>query len=369
MCPPGLSAVRGAVDSPVVLNGSWLCDEAGRRRLIENSDRIRPQRAAAMALLAAVLVLTAHWHGWWPLAPLLVAAGGFAWADKKLKTVARPEIPFAIAWVTAQVCIAASAALTGGVDSEALMWLAIPIVTVSARLTTHGLIAAVAVTEVLLVGAALTSGTAPLVHDPTAVLYALATVAAVAILSAALMKSDLHHRSKSVIDPLTQMLNRGALAGRASELAEQSAISGEPVALIVIDLDHFKQINDTFGHATGDAVLRDVAYMVRKELRAFDLAYRLGGEEFLIILPGSGEPGAALVAERLREAISVRPVAGTPVTVSCGVAASAPGNAFDFDAVFARADYALYSAKKSGRNRVSGTLDSRVPDSALTVLD
>jgi diguanylate cyclase (GGDEF)-like protein len=342
-------------------SGSWLCDENGRRRLIENSDRIRPQRAAAMGLLAVVLVLTAHWHGWWPLAPLLVAAAGFAWADRKLKVVARPEIPFGIAWVLAQVCIAASAALTGGMDSEALMWLAIPIVTVSARLTTHGLIAAVAITEVLLVGSALTSGVDRVIADPTAVLYASATVAAVAILSAALMKSDLHHRSKSVIDPLTQMLNRGALVGRTAELAEQSRVSGDPVAVIVADLDHFKVINDEHGHATGDAVLRDVAYMIRKELRAFDLAYRLGGEEFLILLPGSGEPGAALVAERLREAIAARQIAGVDVTISCGVAASAPGNAFDFDTVFARADYAMYEAKKAGRNRVSGTLEVGVP--------
>jgi diguanylate cyclase (GGDEF)-like protein len=340
-----------------MLNGSWVCDENGRRRLIENSDRIRPQRAAAMALLAVVLVATAHWHGWWPLAPLVFAAAGFAWADKRLKVVERPEIPFAIAWIGAQVCIASSAALTGGIHSWALMWLAIPIVTVSARLTTHGLIAAVVVTELLLVGAALTSGWGAVIADPTSVLYGLATVAAVAILSAALMKSDLHHRSKSVIDPLTQMLNRGALVGRVSELAEQSRVSGEPVALIVADLDYFKAVNDTHGHTTGDAVLRDVAYMIRKELRAFDLAYRLGGEEFLILLPGSGEPGAALIAERLRETVATREIAGVQITLSLGVAASAPGNEFDFDAVFARADYALYNAKKAGRNRVSGTLD------------
>jgi diguanylate cyclase (GGDEF)-like protein len=356
-------------DSPVVLNGSWLCDENGRRRLIENSDRIRPQRAAAMALLGAVLAVCGPWMGWWPLAPLLVATAGFAWADRRLKVAERPEIPFAAAWVLAQACIAASAALTGGPHSWALTWLAIPVVTVSARLTTHGLIAAVAVTELLLLASTFGVDAQGVLDNPTSLLFTAAMIASIAILSAALMKSDLHHRSKSVIDPLTQMLNRGALVGRASELAEQSRISGDPVAMIVADLDHFKAINDTHGHATGDAVLRDVAYMIRKELRAFDLAYRLGGEEFLILLPGSGEPGAALVAERLRDAVCVRPIAGVDVTLSCGVAASAPGNPFDFDAVFARADYALYTAKKSGRNRVSGTLDAEVPSSALTAVD
>jgi diguanylate cyclase (GGDEF)-like protein len=364
-----LDAPLGAVDLEEVLNGSWLCDENGRRRLIENSDRIRPQRAAAMALLGVVLALTAPWIGWWPLAPLAVAAAGFAWADRRLKQVEHPEVPFAIAWVAAQACIAASAALSGGPESWALMWLAIPVVTVSARLTTHGLVAAVIVTEILLVAATLGVNAAAVVADPSSVLYAAATIAAVAILSAALMKSDLHHRSQSVIDPLTQMLNRGALGGRATELAAQSRVSGEPVALIVADLDHFKAVNDTHGHAAGDAVLRDVAYMIRKELRAFDLAYRLGGEEFLILLPGSGEPGARLVADRLREAVAARAVAGVEITISCGVAASGPGHAFEFDAVFARADYALYHAKKAGRNRVSGTLDDEVPRSALTALD
>jgi len=338
-----------------VKTGSWLCDESGRRRLIENSDRIRPQRAIAMALLGVVIVATAPWNGWWPLAPLAVAAIGFTWADRRLKTVERPEVPFAIAWVLAQACIASSAALTGGPGSFALMWLAIPIVTVSARLTIRGLAAAVVVTEVFLLAATLGVDAAAVASDPTSVFYAGATIASVAILSAALMKSEVHHRSKSVIDPLTQMLNRGALTGRVGELAEQSRISGQPVALVVADLDHFKDVNDTHGHATGDAVLRDVAYMIRKELRAFDLAYRLGGEEFLILLPGSGEAGATLVAERLREAVAERPVAGVDITISCGVAASAPGNAFDFDSVFARADFALYSAKNAGRNRVAGT--------------
>jgi diguanylate cyclase (GGDEF)-like protein len=346
--------------------GSWLCDEAGRRRLIENSSRVRPQRILTFALLLIVLVATAPWIGWWPLAPLAVAAAGFQWADRQLPRVQRPEVPFAISWVLAQACIASSAALSGGPRSWALMWLAIPVVTVSARLTTHGLIAAVVTTEVLLLAATFGVDAPAVLHNPSSVLYAAATIACVAALSAALMNSDLHHRSKSVIDPLTQMLNRGALVGRAAELTGQSRVSGDPVAIIVVDLDNFKDINDTHGHAAGDAVLRDVAYMIRKELRAFDLAYRLGGEEFLILLPGSGESAAAGVAERMREKICERSIAGIDVSISCGVAASAPGNAFDFDAVFARADYALYSAKRAGRNRVAGTLDARVPEVPLT---
>jgi diguanylate cyclase (GGDEF)-like protein len=249
------------------------------------------------------------------------------------------------------------------------MWLAVPVVTVSARLTVRGLIAAVVFTECLLVGATFGVDAGAVTAAPQTVLYPAVTIATVAILSAALMNSDLHHRSKSVIDPLTQMLNRAALGSRAQELAEQSAITGDPVAVIVLDLDHFKQVNDTHGHAIGDAALRDTAYLIRKELRAFDLAYRLGGEEFLVLLPGSAEPGALLVAERLRVAIAERSTQGVDITISCGVAASDPGTRFDFDTVFAQADFALYSAKRAGRNRVSGTLNDGVPTSGLTVLD
>ena len=165
------------------------------------------------------------------------------------------------------------------------------------------------------------------------------------------MTSDQEHRSSAVIDPLTGMLNRNALQTRVAELAQQAAILREPVALIVGDLDNFKAINDGHGHAAGDAVLKDVAYRMRKALRAYDLAYRLGGEEFLIVLPGGDAEQAAEVAESLRRAIADDPIAGLLVTISFGVSASAPGT-FEYDAVFAEADLALYRSKQDGRNRV-----------------
>jgi diguanylate cyclase (GGDEF)-like protein len=150
------------------------------------------------------------------------------------------------------------------------------------------------------------------------------------------------------------MLNRNALLTRVGELRQQASILREPVALIVGDLDNFKAINDGHGHAAGDAVLKDVAYRIRKTLRAFDLAYRLGGEEFLIVLPGGDREQAAAVAETLRRAIADIPVAGLLVTISFGVSASAPGE-FEYDAVFAEADLALYRSKQEGRNRVRVT--------------
>src|SRR5436190_902168 len=175
---------------------------------------------------------------------------------------------------------------------------------------------------------------------------------AVALFQTVLMRSDVKHRAEAVIDPLTGMLNRTALGRRAEELAQQSQVTRQPIGLIACDIDHFKQINDSHGHAAGDAVLKDVAYELRKTLRAFDLFYRTGGEEFLVLLPGADLASATELAEALRVAVAREPLGGHRVTMSFGVAASAPEETFDFEAIFGAADASLYEAKHSGRNRV-----------------
>jgi hypothetical protein len=101
---------------------------------------------------------------------------------------------------------------------------------------------------------------------PPYLIAPVAIVLAIAILGTALMRSDIEHRGEAVVDPLTRLLNRKALDYRKVELAQQSALSGEPVGLIVCDLDHFKQINDTAGHIEGDAVLKQVADVLREQL-------------------------------------------------------------------------------------------------------
>src|SRR5207302_5657354 len=111
--------------------------------------------------------------------------------------------------------------------------------------------------------------------------------------------AEIQHRNESVLDQLTGMLNRKALAARAAELEQQSRLTGQPVGLIVCDIDRFKRVNDDHGHAAGDAVLQGFAYRVRKELRAYDLAYRLGGEEFVVLVPGASLVEAEELAERL----------------------------------------------------------------------
>ena len=175
----------------------------------------------------------------------------------------------------------------------------------------------------------------------------------VGALSTALMRSDVHHRGEAVLDQLTGMLNRKGLQTRAAELEQQSRLINQPIGLIVADIDHFKRVNDERGHPEGDAVLVDVSYVMRKELRAFDLAYRVGGEEFVLLLPGAGIDQARVVAQGLRKRIAEAPVgSGFHVTMSFGVSASRAGQPFEYEVVFAAADGALLDAKRNGRNQV-----------------
>lgn len=154
-------------------------------------------------------------------------------------------------------------------------------------------------------------------------------------------------------DPLTGLPNRRGLAAALDRRAatQNRALSG---AVLVIDIDHFKSINDTYGHESGDRVLADVAARLQGVMRADDIVARWGGEEFLAVLERAGDAAAVRVAERLREAVSGRSFAldggSIAVTVSIGASVMAAGEA-KIDAAVARADTALYAAKRDGRNR------------------
>ncbi len=155
-------------------------------------------------------------------------------------------------------------------------------------------------------------------------------------------------REASQLDPLTGLFNRRAV-DQALDLAWQRfGRSGQPLAVMVVDIDHFKRINDTKGHAAGDAVLVGLAGLLQRQLRAVDTVGRIGGEEFLLVLPGTTETQAVTLAERLRTQV-LDSTLGT--TISIGVA-EARTDDVDIGRVVERADAALYRAKASGRNRV-----------------
>jgi diguanylate cyclase (GGDEF)-like protein len=333
---------------------TWLCrEDFDRERMLDMDDRVRSVRRKTLAILAVAIAVGAPWLGWWPLLFLIPAALCFAAADALTPRMKRPEYLMFAAWIGSEITIAGAISLEGRPGDTALSWLAIPVITLSSRFPMRGVVAGVAIAVLLTLGVAIGVDAPAVTSSPQLLIAPIALIMSVAVLSTALMQSDIQHRSDAVIDPLTGMLNRKALAVRVQELSQQSSVTGEPVGVIVADLDRFKQVNDTRGHATGDAVLTAVAYVLRKQLRAFDLAYRLGGEEFLILVPGSDLAHTAELAERLRERVCASPVGeGVHVTMSLGVGASQQGECFNYASVFSVADAALYRAKRSGRNRV-----------------
>lgn len=164
-----------------------------------------------------------------------------------------------------------------------------------------------------------------------------------------LEREQAHLQQAALQDPLTGLANRRALNGELVQQVTRSQASGQPLSLVILDLDHFKQVNDTHGHALGDQVLAELATLMQRRTRAGDLPARWGGEEFVWLLPGAGEETAGRAAERLRVAVAGHPFVCGRLTISLGIATLRPGE--DARSLFARADAALYQAKQSGRNR------------------
>ena len=169
--------------------------------------------------------------------------------------------------------------------------------------------------------APLAAGASALVAAPEYLAATIVLIASVGLYVNGLMRAEVRHRGESVLDPLTGLLNRATLDQRFEEVRQQAILAHVPVAFVLFDLDHFKAVNDTYGHETGDAVLRDVAYEMRKSLRSFELAYRVGGEELLLILPGTDEAEAAGLAERVRRHVAASRPGGISVTISAGISA------------------------------------------------
>ena len=168
-------------------------------------------------------------------------------------------------------------------------------------------------------------------------------------------RTELRHKTAAMIDPLTGLLNRRAFLADAAALLQQQIARDRPIAVLLIDLDHFKSINDRFGHAVGDKVLQIFANTARASLRQTDLVGRLGGEEFTVVLADASMDNAYLVADRLRKAFAAAAAVadGEPLyaTASVGVSVIVDPRQ-DLTKLITLADQALYLAKARGRNRV-----------------
>ncbi len=156
-------------------------------------------------------------------------------------------------------------------------------------------------------------------------------------------------------DPLTNLYNRWALYELATKELAKAQRNKEPLSLLMIDLDHFKKINDQYGHLFGDSILKNFANLLSESLRSYDIAARFGGEEFVVILPNTSPENALLVAEKLRKKTEISPCSkdiNIKLTVSIGVASLSKDPA-TLQELIQRADTSMYESKHAGRNKVS----------------
>ena len=208
-------------------------------------------------------------------------------------------------------------------------------------------------------------GDAPFDAQDVATLRMFAAGAALALERERALDSAEAHAHAAAIDPVSGVFNRRYLQVRLGEELQRSRRHEIPLALLLIDIDDFKIVNDSYGHLAGDLVLRDVAEILRRSVRVFDVCARFGGEEFVIIMPGSTAESAMRIAERIRERIEAyrpadRLLASMRITVSIGLAVSETGTTVS--QLLARADGALYAAKHAGKNRVRSDKGARSAD-------
>jgi diguanylate cyclase (GGDEF)-like protein len=332
---------------------SWLCPTRGdRERFLEMQRRLGVARLATI-VMAAIVIAVVEPHVGWGLFPFGVVSVAIALlGGRHLERRRRPELwVFFTTVVNVQLTATVGAILAGGPRTPLVSLIALPVVIVATRFSGRGLLVG-APASVFAVLAA-TVGVHPgyvSVH-PESLVVPLGLVVCIALYMHAVVASDVRYRADSTLDELTGLLNRRALEPRLAEIAQQAAITGQPVSVVAGDLDHFKRVNDQWGHATGDLVLREAAAAMRGRLRNFELLYRIGGEEFLLILPGATLLDAVQIAEMLRAAIEAAHPGGLDVTCSFGVATS-HGAEVAVASLMKESDEALYAAKRGGRNRV-----------------
>jgi diguanylate cyclase (GGDEF)-like protein len=368
MLDPPLKGSTGASEGCLMTgetSQSWLCPtELDRSRAVDSNARVRTHRLLGVGAVGVALLAALPWVGYWVLIPFAITAVNLITVEQRLARSSHPERVSAWAMLTTLATIGAGVALSGGPHSPALSWMVLPVLISAARFRPQVVLVGVALTVLAILLCTLGVNPSAAVDDPVPVIATLALLAGVVSAVWALQAAELHHRSEAIIDPLTGLLNRHALQPRFLELAHQAALAEQPVAVLLCDVDGFKQVNDRYGHGRGDAVLRDLSYELRKRLRSFELVYRLGGEEFLILLPGIAHRAGEEIAERLRTAVQECRPTGLGITISMGLSAGR-GEEVNYDRLFKQADEALYQAKHSGRNRlVSAPISHREAQAA-----
>jgi diguanylate cyclase (GGDEF)-like protein len=333
--------------------GSWLMGGAiEREHMLVLGRRLQPLLDRGNLAAFVGLAASGPWFGWALLGPPIVGALAFQWVAHHATRFRHPEYPLALGWLGLQVSIALGFALSHGSPLFALSLFVLMVPGTAALFPPRAVGLGLLATALLMTATAFVLDASAVRENPAVLGFPLVMLAGSGLMGLTLGRSTLGFRSVASVDQLTGTLNRIALGARANELEAQSGPGGRQVAIVVGDVDSFKAINDDHGHAAGDRVLAALGDRLRASLRTFESVYRLGGEEFMVLLPGVDAAEAMAVAERLRHAVGDEAIEGHAITMSFGVAASVPGERFDYQEVFARADAALLSAKRAGRNRV-----------------
>jgi diguanylate cyclase (GGDEF)-like protein len=334
-------------------DATWLCEGPLERSRMLELNRAVIGGTALMYLIGLVALLAGGpAFGWWIVGVLLVgAAGGSIFRVFAARSL-RPEYWLFAMFVYTQALTSIGIFFTGGWSSPYLAWLAMVCVGLPSYFSRRGVIVGLAFTFVAL-GLA---STGPAVTGDlwlARVCSAACVVGVVTAVGYVMMRTELRYRGESMLDPLTGLMNRRALPGRFEDVRRQALEVDAPIALLAVDVDHFKDVNDSYGHDRGDAVLRELASVMRGALRTCDEVYRTGGEEFLLVAGGATEQDACTLAEHLRNAVEHARPAGVSITISIGVV-SRPADALTSDCVelMRVADTALYTAKRAGRNRI-----------------
>jgi diguanylate cyclase (GGDEF)-like protein len=343
----------------------WLCPTEGdRARMLDMGPRVKRARTIAAAAVGVGLLAASDEVGWPALLLFALAIVNLATLDRRMQTARRPEHVVAGSVLLILALMGVAGALADGGVSPLLGLVVIPVAASAARFRAPVVWAVAGIAALVALAAAVISDAQRAIDHPLNLTIVFVLLVGVTAVTTALMDAELQFRSESVLDPLTGLLNRKGLEARFAEIAGQARLDS-PVCLVMCDLDNFKQVNDDHGHERGDAVLRDVSYEMRKSLRSFELIYRLGGEEFLVLLPGIDLPRGIEIAETLRVAVGRTRSGPVAVTASFGVSV-ATRQAIEFGALYRAADDALYRAKDAGRNVVVGSaLESASQDQSL----
>lgn len=317
----------------------------------ENSARVRRARTVASLSVGSALLYAAPTLSWSLLVPFTLSVVNTETLDWRIQHSQRPEYHAATSILWSQAMTVAAAALTAGPQSPLLILVAVPTAFAATRFRAGVASLATLAALIMLLAITFVAHPAQTWAHPAGLIISMVVVIGVSAATQALQGAEVEHRNSATLDPLTGLLNRQGLDRRFHELADQARLTDEPISLLVCDIDHFKDVNDAHGHTAGDALLRDVAYQMRKQLRSFELIYRIGGEEFLVLLPGAELPEARMLADRLCVAVRSSREQGPPLTISVGVATRRGVNA-QFTSLFEAADRALYGAKAAGRDGV-----------------